>query len=117
MLDSFEFEYDYSALSKIFNAVVNWCDNVHGHRLNNLAVAASQFSTFNQKILSKLQALCPQEAVPPEATDVALFGDGTRVRTARPGVTWDIQRLHFSGDKWYHCQGAQGTTSRMYFIL
>ncbi len=73
--------YDYSVLSRMFNAVVDWIDNNHKHRLRQLPLISDKFEHFNRCIVNKLRSIYPGgglAANPPEAEHCALFGDGCR---------------------------------------
>lgn len=61
-----------------------WNLETHGHRLHNLGYCAPRLSEFNYAIKQKIISI--GEAVPDAALTTALFGDGTRLRTAIPGV-------------------------------
>jgi hypothetical protein len=77
--------YDYSTLSKMFNAVVEWCDDTHRYRLRSLPLMAHKFQYFNDKILQKMHSRFPgagPAARPPHAENCALFGDGSRFEVA-----------------------------------
>lgn len=73
--------YDYTVLSKMFNRVVEWLDETHGHRLRSLQHIAHKLPLFNEAIVDKLKKEFPGGGVaanPPEAEHCALFGDGSR---------------------------------------
>lgn len=101
--------YDYSTLSKIFDASVDFMDSTHGFRLCTLAEMVDLFPLWNEKIVAKLRSQLPEgEALPEEAENCCVFVDGSRWRVSRPlGPFWR-QWSTFSGDKWFHCHGAQG---------
>lgn len=108
-LDSAVFGYDYSVLSKMFNAMCNWVDATHGHRLRQMQHIVPRFPQFNEVIRNKLeQNFNLQPGVPAHAQQCALFVDGTRFKCSRPSGPWWIQYAAFSGDKWIHNHGAQG---------
>ncbi|KAJ1410505.1 hypothetical protein B484DRAFT_468566, partial [Ochromonadaceae sp. CCMP2298] len=107
-LDEVKFGYDYSVLSKMFAACINFMDEEHAHLYRNLPRAAAKFETFRAKITAKHHVLWPGEALPPDAARCVLFGDGSRFEVSAPAGPWWRQHTCFSGDKWYHCSGAQG---------
>lgn len=107
-LDERTFGYDYSVLSKVFKAACVWIDNTHGHRLRDLQAASAQFPYFNECIRTKIATQFPGIPMPADAEHCALFVDGTRIRVSRPAGPYWKQYAWFSGDKWFHCLGAQG---------
>jgi hypothetical protein len=100
--------YHSSVLSKILWAVAEFFDETHGHRLRQLPDQVHRFSEWNGNIRTKLSYLYPFDPMPPHTLDCALFGDGTRMQTARTAGPYWLQNGAFSADKFYHCHGAQG---------
>lgn len=76
--------YDYSTLSKIKNGAFDWIDATHRHRLNQLPEVANKFGWFSQKIKDKIRY--PNGYIPPEGMQTAIFIDGCRIQTCKPGV-------------------------------
>lgn len=107
-LDTQTFGYDYSVLSKMFNACIAYIDDTHAHRLRRLPETAPRFAHFNTCITGSIGRKFPGIPLPPDAIQCSLFVDGTRFRVQRPSGDWWRQYAYFSGDKWYHCHGAQG---------
>lgn len=89
-VDTREWGYDYSVLSKMFNKVVEWMDEKHGFRLRNLAAAAPKFAYFNERIYAKVVATCKAIGypVPPEAERCTGFYDASRFKTCKPDVSY-----------------------------
>lgn len=96
--------YDYSTLSKMFNAVLDFVHFRWSHTLLRLDHAVNRFPHFNERIITKLQQDYPNYPIPNEAVRCALFVDGTRFRICRPSI---FQRLTYNRHKKIHNQGAQ----------
>ncbi len=69
----------------MFNAVVNYIDLHHSHRLHKVVEVAHRFPEFNQRIKEKLESEFPGVPLPEEAEGVALFSDVCRHAVCRPG--------------------------------
>ena len=83
-LDAPLFGYDYSALSLIFNKVVDFIDTNHSHRLRFVPQISGRFPEFNERVRAKLREKFPGLPLPPEAEGVVLFSDCCRVAVCRP---------------------------------
>ena len=83
-LDTLIFGYDYSALSLIFNTLVEFIDRNHSHLLRLVPHVSGRFPEFNDRIKIKLLQLFPGLQPPPEAEITAVFSDCCRVAVCRP---------------------------------
>ncbi len=107
VLDVTRWHYDHTVLGKMFNKVVEFVDANHSHRLiNTIPQLVNKFPLFNQRIRETIAAQ-NNGYIPPDAERCALFADGTRFRICRPSGAYWRQKAVFSGDKWFHNQGAQ----------
>lgn len=94
VLDQHRWGYDYSYLSKVFNAVNKWMLNTHGHRLHNFNLCQDRLQYFNELILQKVDDINselveqgqPLLPIPNCLYIISLFADCTRLRTCKPGV-------------------------------
>lgn len=100
--------YDSTTLRKIFNSMVDYIDDHYSYLLDSINKIVSKLPSFNQKILTKITEL-NAGIIPPEAVNCSLFVDGIRFEVSRPEGDFYRQKLVFSGDKWYHNHGCQGT--------
>ena len=78
-LDTPIFGYDYSALSFIFNTVVEFIDRNNSHLLRLVPHVSGQFPEFNASIKTKLMHLFPGLQPPPEAEITAVFSNCCRI--------------------------------------
>lgn len=109
-LDQQVFCYDYSSLSRIFNETTEFIDDNYSSHLRNLHQIVHKFQMFNEVIISKMNDLYPGEPLPGDCLHCALFADGVRFRVSRPSGPFWVQKVVFSGDKWYHNQGSLAVT-------
>lgn len=107
-LDTTRFGYDYSVLSKIFSTVVNYLDGVYAPKQRIIPTLTAKMGGFNSAITEKIADQFPGMLLPVDAIRCAFFLDGCRIPTCRPTGAYWVQYAYFSGDKWYHCHGAQG---------
>jgi hypothetical protein len=87
-MDQRQWGYDYSSLSRIFNAMVDWVDTEHRSLYRNLPTVAHKFQAWNAKINGKLRTMFPHEALPLDAEWTAVFADGTRFEVSMPEGSW-----------------------------
>lgn len=105
-LDSDLFGYDYSVLSKIFTAAVEFTHVHHQHRLHSIDSVKHKFGHFNSKIVGKIRS--QGYPIPPDAVNCALFADAARIRISRPSGEYFEQQAYYSGHKHYHNVGLLG---------
>ena len=107
-LDMDMWQYDYTVLSKMFNAVVTYVDDNHSFRLQQIMTLSHKFSYFNEKIKAKVCTIFPNEPLPPDVLHCALFADVSRFKISRPLGEYWRQYAFYSKHKHMHCHGAQG---------
>lgn len=83
VLDQNTWGYDYSMLSKMFDAMLDWMDTTHGAKLKCLQyISMARLQRFNDAITGTLATMFPNDALPPEAVNCALFADGSRIKVS-----------------------------------
>ena len=89
-----EWGYDYSTLSKIFEACTKWIDDTHGHRLRAIPSFVCRFPSYNEAF--KASIVGRGHEVPLEALNISCFIDATRIRVCRPSGESDVQRMVYN---------------------
>lgn len=83
-LDSQRWGYDYSTLSKIFNAMLVWVDETHGGKLHCLGqMSIQRLAEYNAAITTTIKVMFPAYPLPPEAVNCSLFADGSRFKVRK----------------------------------
>lgn len=95
--------FDYSVLSKLFNAFCTWLENKYRHLYRRLPFIKDKLPIFNAKIKAKM--LSTHGVIPAECESVALLYDGSRWSTCRPSGPYENQRRVYNR-KYKHNAGA-----------
>ena len=84
------YNYNYTTLYVVFKTVGEWMDETHGSRLHdNLKFAAPRFAKFNEAMVHSMTRGNTLEC-PTRLEDIALLTDGTRLRIAKPSVSYTL---------------------------
>jgi len=106
-LDTAVFGYDYSVLSKLFNASVQYVHDHHSDKFRNIPSIIHKLPVFNAAIIAKIVDSFPGTAIPADAVHCSLFADNCRFEIARPTGPYHVQQAYYSGHKHIHNLGFQ----------
>jgi len=99
-LDTAVFGYDYSVLSKLFNASVQYVHDHHSDKFRNIPSIIHKLPVFNAAIIAKIVDSFPGTAIPADAVHCSLFADNCRFEIARPTGPYHVQQAYYSGQPW-----------------